>query len=285
MRARYQHQIRPNGLNFWPRELPVVMAILNCTPDSFYERGRTPDIKAALKHAKAMISEGADIIDIGGESTRPGADTVDAATEKRRVLPVINEIKQQHPDIIISIDTNKTDVADATLDAGADIVNDVSAGNAEGMFECVAAHDATMILMHMRGTCQSMQDDTKYTDVVADVHEYLAGRAKKAISAGIAHHQIWLDPGIGFGKDDPGNLKLLSSVPDLAALGFPVVVGASRKSFIGRITGAAVDNRLPGSFASLIPCLRIARLVVRVHDPGPTKQFLRIASSINRNIS
>ncbi len=272
-------------VSFWPRQLPVVMGILNCTPDSFSDGGRWPDNEAALKHAETMISEGADIIDIGGESTRPGAQTIKVETEKQRVLPVISELKRRQPDIVISIDTNKTEVADAALEAGADIVNDISAGRSAGMFECVADHNAGMILMHMRGTFQSMQNDTEYNDVVAEVHEYLADRASRAIKAGVRKDRIWLDPGIGFGKNDDGNLKLLAHVSDLAALGYPVVIGASRKSFIGRITGAEIDNRLPGSLGAIIQCLGVGRIIVRVHDPGPTRQFLDIASSINRAVS
>ena len=214
---------------------------------------------------------------LGGESTRPGANQVDAATEKKRVVPVIAEVRRRWPDVLISIDTSKAEVADDALTAGADIVNDVHAGAAPGMFETASRHDAGMVLMHMRGDTISMQENTTYLDIRAEVHEFLLSRAVAALAAGIGRDRIWLDPGIGFGKDDTGNLGLLAALPDLAAHGFPVAIGPSRKSFIGRLTGAPVQDRLAGSLAGLIPAVKIPRAVVRVHDPAPTIQFLKIA--------
>jgi dihydropteroate synthase len=253
------------------------MGIVNCTPDSFSDGGRYLDPVDAAHHAQEMLSAGADLVDIGGESTRPGADPVTADQESGRVRPVIHQLRKLHPQSLISIDTTKPEVAAAGLAAGADIINDVTGGQQPAMLELVAAHDATVILMHLRGSPRTMQADTAYNHVTAEVHAYLRQQAATAMAAGISKEKIWLDPGIGFGKDDAGNLALLASLPELATMGHPVVIGASRKSFIGRLTGAAVDNRLPGTLAALVPAIGLPRVVVRVHEPGPVIQFLEIA--------
>ena len=202
---------RIDGL--WPRSQPLVMGILNCTPDSFADGGRSFEFEDALRHAEELLEGGADIIDIGGESTRPGADPVDATEELRRVFPVITEIRRRWPEIVLSVDTSKVDVAEASLAAGADLVNDVTGASASGMLELVARSGAGIVLMHMRGEPRTMQSDTTYTNVVAVVHEYLRDRAAAAVSAGIPAHRVWLDPGIGFGKDAAGNLALLAALP------------------------------------------------------------------------
>jgi dihydropteroate synthase len=256
------------------------MGIVNCTPDSFADGGRCFDHGDALRHAEDLLDGGADIIDVGGESTRPGADPVDLAEEMRRVVPVIAEVRRRRPDIVLSVDTSKVEVAKASLDAGADLVNDVTAASAPGMLELVARSEAGIAFMHMRGEPRTMQTDTTYDNVVAEVHEHLRNRAAAAIAAGIPAHRVWLDPGIGFGKDDEGNLALLASLPDLAAAGYPVLVGPSNKSFIGRLTGAEVDDRLPGTLAALMPAVGIDRAVVRVHDAAAAVQFLAIASRL-----
>ncbi len=261
------------------------MAVVNCTPDSFSDGGRFGDPDSALAHAEALLGAGADIIDVGGESTRPGAPPVRAAKELERVIPVISELRRRHPDAAISVDTSKTAVAARALDAGADLVNDVTAASDSGMLEVVAERNAGIALMHMRGTPRTMQADTHYDDVVAEVHAFLRGRGAAAVSAGIPRDRVWLDPGIGFGKDAEGNLELLAALRRLAGLGHPVLVGPSRKSFIGQITGAAADERLPGTLAALIPALSLERVVVRVHDAGPVLQFLEVAHRLREAAS
>jgi len=269
---------RLDGL--WPRRRPVVMAVLNCTPDSFSDGGLFLNAEAALDHAETLIRGGAQIIDVGGESTRPGAAMVSADEELRRVLPVITQLRIRHPGLLISVDTSKHEVAEASLHEGADLINDVSAGGSEGMLALVAAMGAAVVLMHLRGNPRTMQTDTSYGDVVSDVRDYLRLRAEAAVDAGIPPHRVWIDPGIGFGKDLGGNLRLLAAMPEFADLGHPLLVGASRKSFIGRLTGAEVDQRLPGSLAALIPTIGLPQTVVRVHDPAPTVQFLEVAASL-----
>lgn len=264
----------------WTRRGPIVMGIVNCTPDSFSDGGRFLDHGAALAEAERHLEAGAHIIDIGGESTRPGATEVDANEESRRVVPVIQGLRRRRPSAVISIDTTKVAVARDAISSGADLVNDVSGGAESGMLELVADHQVGIVLMHRRGTPRTMQQDTHYDDVVAEVHGFLLDRARVAIDIGIPPHRVWLDPGIGFGKDDAGNLALLAALPDLAALGHPVVVGPSRKAFIGRLTGAPVEDRLGGTLAALVPCIGLERIVARVHDPGPASQFLRLASHI-----
>lgn len=257
------------------------MGILNCTPDSFSDGGRNFDFDDALQNTERMIDGGADIIDVGGESTRPGADPVETSEELRRVVPMITEIRRRWPDLVLSVDTSKTDVADAALAAGADLVNDVTAASADGMLDLVAQAGAGIVLMHMRGEPRTMQVDTHYDHVVAEVHDHLRRRARAAIDAGIPAHRVWLDPGIGFGKDDDGNLALLAALPDLATAGYPVLVGPSNKSFIGRLTGADVSERLPGTLAALWSAVGIDRAVVRVHDTSAASQFLKIAARIH----
>ncbi len=284
-RAPHREADASEGLSridrLWPRSQPLVMGILNCTPNSFADGGRCFDFDDSLRHAEKLLAGGADIIDVGGESTRPGADPVDVTEELRRVVPVITEIRRRWPDITLSVDTSKVAVAEASLAAGADLVNDVTSASADGMLELVARSNAGIVLMHMRGEPRTMQSDTTYDNVVAEVHEHLRCRATAAIAAGISAHRVWLDPGIGFGKDDDGNLALLAALPDLAAVGHPVLIGPSNKSFIGHLTGAEVDDRLPGTLAALMPAIGIDRAVVRVHDASAAVQFLEIASRLH----
>ena len=256
------------------------MGILNCTPDSFADGGRYFQYEDAIHHAENLLDSGAEILDVGGESTRPGANQVGPAEEIRRTLPVIEEIRSRHPEALLSIDTTKVEVAAAALEAGADMVNDVSAASAPGMLELVAANEAGIVLMHMRGEPRTMQRDIEYTDVVAEVHEHLRLRALEATGKGIPCNRVWLDPGIGFGKNDNGNLALLAALPDLEALGHPVLVGPSNKSFIGRLSGAEVEDRLAGTLAALIPAVGLARAALRVHEPAAALQFLEIATRV-----
>jgi len=264
----------------WPRKRPAVMGILNCTPDSFADGGRAYRFEDGLRQAQNLIEGGATIVDVGGESTRPGAEPVDAGEEQRRVVPVISEIRRRWPDVVLSVDTSKRDVAAQALEAGADLVNDVTAGAQPGMLDLVAQHGAGIILMHIRGEPRSMQDDTSYMNVVAEVHEHLRRRAAAAVDAGILPHRVWLDPGIGFGKDDDGNLALLAALPDLGVFNHPIVIGPSQKSFIGQLTGAVLEARLPGTLGALIPAIEIPRAVVRVHDSAAAVQFLEIAGRL-----
>ena len=258
------------------------MGILNCTPDSFSDGGRHFEPGEAIRAGLEMLAHGADIIDIGGESTRPGALAVDTVEESRRVVPVISELRNALPDAVLSVDTSKIEVAAAALEAGADIVNDVTAGSAPGMHDLVAEHGAAIVLMHMRGEPRTMQTELGYRHVVAEVHSHLVDRAAAALAAGIPSQRVWLDPGIGFGKDDDGNLALLGALPDLASHGHPVLVGPSNKSFIGRLTGAPVDDRLPGTLGALIAILEVPRAVVRVHDSAAAAQFLEIAVRVRK---
>ena len=264
----------------WALGRPAVMGILNITPDSFSDGGRCAGPEAALAHGERLIAEGADVIDVGGESTRPGAEPVSAAMESDRVAPVIAELARRHPCVPLSVDTGKSAVARAALDAGATIVNDVTAGRDPAMLPLVATRGAAVVLMHMRGEPRTMQADTRYADVVAEVHAFLRERAAAAAAAGIPRDRVLLDPGIGFGKDVAGNLRLLHALADLAALGHPVVVGASRKSFIGALTGAAADARLPGSLAAIAGAGALPRSLVRVHDVAATVQFLSLLAAI-----
>jgi dihydropteroate synthase len=264
----------------WSRGRAAVMGIVNVTPDSFSDGDRFLDPDLAVEHGLRLLEEGADILDVGGESTRPGAAAVPAGVEAERVVPVIGALARRTPRPLISVDTCKAEVAGAALDAGASIVNDVSAGADPGMLALVATQGAAVVLMHRRGTPATMQLDTAYTDVVADVAAYLEARAAAARSAGVGAERILLDPGIGFGKDAPGNLRLLRELPALARLGHGLVIGASRKSFIGTLTGAATGERLPGSLAALADAADLARLVVRVHDVAATVQFLTLLAAV-----
>lgn len=250
------------------------MGIVNVTPDSFFDGGRLRSAEAAVEHGLRLRDEGADVLDVGGQSTRPGAGEVAVSVEVGRVMPVIEGLRRHDAQILLSVDTSQPEVASAALAAGADFVNDVTAGAAPGMLELVAATRAGIVLMHMRGTPRTMQRDTRYTDVVAEVHGYLGERAAAAAAAGVCAPRVLLDPGIGFGKDVEGNLRLLAATGDLAALGYPIVVGASRKGFIGVLTGADVAARLPGSLAALVGAAAGERVIVRVHDVGATVQFL-----------
>ncbi len=268
---------RPSRLAaLWPRRLPVIMGLLNCTPDSFSDGGRFKSSAQAIAHGIQMADDGADIIDVGGESTRPGALPVSAETEILRVVPVIKGLKQHFLKTLVSVDTCKAQVAEAALEAGADLVNDVTAGADARMLATVASFGAGIVLMHMRGRPQSMQENTTYSNVTAEVHAFLSLRAHQALEAGLSRDQVWLDPGIGFGKDDHANTRLLTTLPDLGALGHAIVVGVSRKSMIGRLTGADVEDRLPGSLAALTPAITLPQSIVRVHDPQATLQFLEV---------
>jgi dihydropteroate synthase len=260
-----------------------VMGVVNVTPDSFSDGGLYIDAGAAIAHGLDLEAEGAAILDIGGESTRPGAQPVDAAAELERVLPVIQGLRERGVQARISIDTSKAPVAAAALDAGASLVNDVTAlrGDPE-MAELVAARGAECCLMHMLGEPRTMQDDPRYDDVVSDVKAFLEGRMAFATAAGVAEEKILLDPGIGFGKTVEHNLELLARLDELVALGRPVVIGTSRKSFLGRVTGRPVENRLAASIATNVLAYERGARVFRVHDVAPVRDALIIAGATVR---
>ncbi|WP_417493116.1 dihydropteroate synthase [Maricaulis sp.] len=260
--------------------IPFIMGVLNVTPDSFSDGGDFIDQHAAVERGLEMLKNGADVIDIGGESTRPGAQPVDAAEEMRRVIPVIKTLREQTA-ARISIDTCKPDVARAAIGAGADIWNDVMALRAEGAVATAAELGVPVILMHMAGTPTTMQKAPQYRDVVSEVCEFLTERADIAMAGGVDAGSIWLDPGIGFGKSLDHNLALMHDLDQVIALGYPVLFGASRKRFIAAIDdGADETERLGGSLAAALRAAQAGAAMVRVHDIRMTVQALKVQAAI-----
>ena len=264
-----------------PARRTLVMGVLNVTPDSFSDGGRFADPAAAVAHAREMADAGAAMIDIGGESTRPGSQGVDAAEQIRRVVPVIRALSGQLP-ALISIDTTRTAVAEAGLDAGAHLVNDISGGRDDPtLLFAIGQRGVPVVLMHMQGTPATMQVNPTYSDVTGDVAEFFDDRLFAAARAGIKPERVLLDPGIGFGKSMQHNLELLRRLPELAALGRPLVVGTSRKGFVGKITGEADPaRRLFGTAATVAWSVANGAGVVRVHDVGPMAQVVRMIRAI-----
>jgi dihydropteroate synthase len=260
---------------------PLVMGVMNLTPDSFSNVGRTTDPNQAAELAEQMVQSGADWIDVGGESTRPGSSPVSAEEQIRRTAPAISAIRQRL-NIIISIDTTDALVAERAVEAGANIINDISAGRDDPhMFPLAARHRLAIILMHMQGKPKTMQVAPVYGNVMSEVADFLKSRRDQAVESGIERGKILFDPGIGFGKDVSHNLQLLHDTRMLADLGQPLVVGASRKSFIGKITGGAgPDQRLFGTAAVVAWCVANGAGVVRVHDVGPISQVVRMIQAI-----
>lgn len=257
---------------------PEIMGVLNVTPDSFSDGGRFDDLKRAIARGRELREAGAAIIDVGGESTRPGSEPVPEAEERRRVLPVVEALAGDG--ITVSIDTRKAAVAHAALGAGATIVNDVSALADPAMAPLVAGAGASVILMHMKGTPKTMQDDPHYDDVVSEVARFLRGTAKKALSEGIAADKIFIDPGIGFGKRLEHNLELLRRLPELRSLGFPLVVGPSRKRFIGDVLDRPVERRLFGTAAAVTAAVLRGARWVRVHDVAEMRDVVQMAARL-----
>lgn len=262
----------------------LVMGVLNATPDSFYDGGRYAALDAALAHAEQMLEEGADILDIGGESTRPGADPVPEAEEIRRVVPLIEAIVARYPEVAISVDTTKSRVAQHALQAGACILNDISGATFDPhMLEVAAQTGALVVLMHIKGTPKTMQQNPIYDDVVAEVRTTLDAHARRALEAGIPKERIWLDPGIGFGKTVEHNLQLLRGLPELRALDFPILVGTSRKSFIGHLLGGLPpEERLEGTLATLALAVAWGADIVRVHDVKAAVRAVKVADALCR---
>ncbi len=260
---------------------PVVMGVVNVTPDSFSDGGAWLDPDAAVEHGRELVAQGAAILDVGGESTRPGAEPVSEAEELRRVLPVVAGLRDAGARL--SIDTSKAAVAEAALDAGAQIVNDVTALRGdEEMAALVAQRGCDVCLMHMLGEPRTMQRDPRYGDVVADVKAFLEERLAFAVAGGIAEERVWLDPGIGFGKTVDHNLELLRRLDEIAAIGRPVVVGTSRKSFLGTITGREPAGRAVATAATNVLALERGASIFRVHDVAETHDALRVAAATLR---
>jgi dihydropteroate synthase len=256
---------------------PLLMGVLNTTPDSFFDGGAYTDPHRAIEHGLQLLEEGADWLDVGGESTRPGAAAVPAEEELHRVIPVLEGIARQRPSAVLSVDTSKALVAERAIAAGATVINDVSALSDERMASLAARHGVTLVIMHMRGQPATMQQDTHYDDLVGEVAAYLAERAQRALRAGVPRERVVLDPGLGFGKRPEDNPRLIAAVPTFRALGFPVLVGASRKAFIGRLTGVQrAQDRLHGSVGAALAAARHGADILRVHDVRPTREALQV---------
>ena len=263
-----------------PLDRPRMMGVVNVTPDSFYDGGRHADPAAAIAHGRRLAQEGADLLDIGGESSRPGAAPVTGEEELARILPVLEALADLR--LPLSVDTTKPEVMRAALAHGAAMINDVTALAAPGALELVAASEAAVCLMHMQGSPRTMQADPVYADVVGEVREFLAARAGACVSAGIARERIVIDPGFGFGKTVEHNFTLLARLGEIAALGPPVLAGWSRKSSLGRITGRAADERLAASLAAAVLAVQRGARIVRVHDVAATRDALAVLAAVER---
>ena len=259
---------------------PLIMGVVNVTPDSFSDGGRHLDPEVAIAAGERMAEEGADILDVGGESTRPGATPLELTIEIRRIRPVVEALAGDG--IPVSIDTMKPAVMRRMLTAGIAMINDVRALREVGAIEAVAAGRTAVCLMHMRGMPATMQHDTEYVDVVGEVRAFLVGRARACEDAGIARERIVVDPGFGFGKGTAENLALLRHLPELAGLGYPVLAGLSRKATIGAITGRDGEDRLAGSVAAALVAVARGASIVRVHDVRETVDALRVWSAVAR---
>ena len=267
------------GAHALPLSPALVMGVVNVTPDSFSDGGVNFDPVAALASARAMTAAGADLIDVGGESTRPGSAEVSPAEEFDRVLPVVRDLAGRGA--VVSVDTRHASVAAACVRAGASVINDISGFSDPAMVALAASCDAGLVVMHMRGDPGTMQDEPHYSEVVPEVAAYLLGQAVSLEAAGVARERIALDPGIGFGKTIAHNLELLRRLGEIAALGYPVLIGASRKRFIGEITGVAEPReRLAGSIAAALCAVENGAAIVRVHDVAETVQALAVARAV-----
>ena len=260
----------------------LVMGIVNVTPDSFSDGGSYANVDDAVKHAIQMVADGAELVDVGGESTRPGSDVVAPEEEIHRVVPVIRRMVDELPNVPVSIDTRKPAVARAALEGGASIVNDVSAGADPAMFGVVGEAGAGMVLMHMKGEPKTMQDDPSYYDVVAEVRGFLGDRVEAAVGAGIDLERLCIDPGIGFGKTLEHNLAILHDIRAFHHLGVPMLVGPSRKRFIGALTDTDVDDRIEGTAGVVAWCAAEGVDIVRVHDIKEMTRVVRVVDAIAR---
>lgn len=259
---------------------PLIMGIVNVTPDSFSDGGKFLSTAAAIAHAIKLIEEGADILDIGGESTRPGAPSVRLDEELSRVMPVIESLRGTHPYVALSIDTQKTPVMQAAINAGVAMVNDVNALRDEGALMACARGNVNVCLMHMQGKPQTMQQAPQYGDVVSEVSAFLRARADAAIAAGIQAHRIVLDPGLGFGKSLAHNLALLGGVNQIVVIGYPVLIGASRKSLFKALLNREVDDRLVPSVVAALYAAGEGAKILRVHDVRETRDALTMTEAL-----
>lgn len=263
---------------------PIIMGILNITPDSFYKDSRYDKPYLAIEKAKSMIADGANILDIGGESSRPGAHYLEEKDELVRIIPIIEKIRT-FSDIAISVDTRKAEVARLALDYGADIINDISALQDDPeMAKLCAKKSVPVVLMHKKGIPLTMQDAPWYENCVKEVKDFLLLAADNAMKAGIARQNIIIDPGIGFGKRPTDNLSLISRLDELAGTGYPVLVGLSRKAFIGHILGLDAEDRLFGSIAAACSARQRGAVIFRVHDPKETLEALKVYDAINSSV-
>lgn len=274
------YRFRARGRTFDLGPKTWLIGVVNVTPDSFFDGGLYFEPARAIERALTLAAEGANVIDIGGESTRPGSSPISAKEEKKRILPVVEVLKQKK-DVLISVDTSKAEVAESALAAGADIINDISAGRFDPrMLPLVARRGAGLILMHMKGTPRTMQLAPQYDDVVGEVKMFLKSRLEAAESCGVARENILLDPGIGFGKTLVHNLTLLNSLGSLAELGRPLLIGVSRKSFIGKILELEAQDRLEGTIAASIVGILHGASLLRVHDVRSMKRAVAVAEAI-----
>ncbi|MBI5000299.1 MAG: dihydropteroate synthase [Euryarchaeota archaeon] len=256
---------------------PLIMGVVNATPDSFYDGGRHGGAKDAIAHARKLISDGADVIDIGGESTRPGARPVPLKEELKRAIPVVEALRGA----VVSIDTMKPQIAERAIEAGASIINDVTALSDPKMARVAAKAGAGVVLMHMQGEPRTMQDNPKYDDVVGEIAQYLAERADAAISAGVRRERVAIDPGIGFGKTTEHNLEILSRLRELRSLGYPVCVGVSRKAFIGKTLDLPPEERLEGTLGAVAVAVMNGADILRVHDVRECRRAMLVAHAIH----
>jgi dihydropteroate synthase len=274
------YRFRTRGKIFELGQRTWLVGVVNVTPDSFFDGGLYFEPARAIDRALALAAEGADIIDIGGESSRPGSNPIPAKEEKKRILPVVEVLKQKNS-VLISVDTTKAEVAEAALAAGADIINDISAGRFDPRMLPIAARSgAAVILMHMKGTPRTMQIAPHYDDVLGEVKAFLSERLEAAESCGLPRESILLDPGIGFGKLIDHNLILLNNLGALAELGRPLVVGISRKSFLGKILKVEAQDRLEGTIAAAVVSILRGASLLRVHDIQAVKQAVAVAEAI-----
>ena len=279
-------EVRRSLKNYrYPASLPwggkecQIMGILNVTPDSFYDGGKFDVKEKAVGRAIEMVENGADIIDVGGESTRPGSERISLEKEKERVIPVIKELKNKI-DVKISIDTYKPEIAEAAVEAGADIVNDVFGLRKEGMIQKIAELDVPIIIMHMQGEPKNMQDNPVYEDVITDISSFFIQQTEKAIEVGVKEENIIIDPGIGFGKKLEHNLEILKRLDEFKSLGYPILLGASRKSFLGQILNKKAENRLSGSLAVAADAVTKGAGILRVHDVRETVDVIDTIQAI-----
>ncbi len=264
-----------------PHDRPAIMGIVNVTPDSFSDGGKYCSIDTAVRHAEELLTNGADIVDIGGESSRPGAEPVSADEEMRRILPVITILRNNNPTAVISVDTAKPEVARAALDAGADIVNDITALCAPKMREVAAAFKAPVVLMHMQGSPRTMQENPRYEDVLAEINLFLGAAAERAMADGVPRERIIIDPGFGFGKTFMHNLTILRHLEALSIHRFPILVGLSRKSFVGTATERKVpEERAVGTIAAHTIALTKGAAILRVHDVAAARETIALCRAV-----